>query len=234
MDASLSRSILRRGSGRRHAGPPLWLVATTYTFLFLAGLYPVTIFGGSRTSPGLGSPPRRSRRSSRRVRTLFGSARSAVRRGDSVGDFRRVSRQSSSVSWRARGRCLHCALRRHRDRRHDDCGVVCALGDGPTGRRAGPRRTSGTLLARSGVRRRRLRRSVRAPGRGHHDSGGVHEAHSEMDRRVGDCDCDLRRTELVYLMIPGALPLVPLARFPGFVWLIAIGFALPTSVSNAR
>ena len=36
----------------------------------------------------------------------------------------------------------------------------------------------------------------------------------------------------LYLMIPGALPLVPLARFPGFVWLIAIGFALPTSFAS--
>ncbi len=31
----------------------------------------------------------------------------------------------------------------------------------------------------------------------------------------------------LYMMIPDALPLVPLARFPGFVWLIAIGLALP-------
>jgi hypothetical protein len=31
------------------------------------------------------------------------------------------------------------------------------------------------------------------------------------------------------LMLPGALPLVPLTRFPGFVWIIAIGFALPSS-----
>ena len=37
----------------------------------------------------------------------------------------------------------------------------------------------------------------------------------------------------LYFMIPDALPLVPLTRFPGFVWLIAIGFALPTSVENA-
>jgi hypothetical protein len=36
----------------------------------------------------------------------------------------------------------------------------------------------------------------------------------------------------LYLMIPGALPLVPLTRFPGFVWLIAIGFALPTSLGK--
>src|SRR6266567_8270277 len=36
----------------RHAGPPLGLVATTFTVLFLAGLYPVTIFGGQPYFPG--------------------------------------------------------------------------------------------------------------------------------------------------------------------------------------
>ena len=36
-----------------------------------------------------------------------------------------------------------------------------------------------------------------------------------------------------YLMIPDALPLVPLTRFPGFVWLIAIGLALPTSIETS-
>ena len=37
----------------------------------------------------------------------------------------------------------------------------------------------------------------------------------------------------LYLMFPGALPLVPLTRFPGFVWLIAIGLTLPTSIDRA-
>jgi hypothetical protein len=37
----------------------------------------------------------------------------------------------------------------------------------------------------------------------------------------------------LFLMIPAALPLVPLTRFPGFVWLIAIGFALPASIASS-
>jgi hypothetical protein len=36
----------------RHAGPPLGLVATVFVILFLAGLYPVTIFGGKPYFPG--------------------------------------------------------------------------------------------------------------------------------------------------------------------------------------
>jgi hypothetical protein len=37
----------------------------------------------------------------------------------------------------------------------------------------------------------------------------------------------------LYMMVPGALPLVPLARFPGFVWIIAVGLALPSSAVRA-
>jgi hypothetical protein len=36
----------------RHAGPPLGPVATIFVLLFLAGLYPVTIFGGQPFFPG--------------------------------------------------------------------------------------------------------------------------------------------------------------------------------------
>jgi hypothetical protein len=36
----------------RHAGPPLWIPAAAYTLLFLGGLYPVTIFGGLPHFPG--------------------------------------------------------------------------------------------------------------------------------------------------------------------------------------
>lgn len=38
---------------RRHAGPPLGLVATIFVLLFLAGLYPVTMFGGRPFFPAL-------------------------------------------------------------------------------------------------------------------------------------------------------------------------------------
>jgi hypothetical protein len=36
------------------------------------------------------------------------------------------------------------------------------------------------------------------------------------------------------LVIPGALFLIPLTRFPSFVWLIFAGFTLPSRVGNAR
>jgi hypothetical protein len=36
----------------------------------------------------------------------------------------------------------------------------------------------------------------------------------------------------INLLTPKALFLVPLTRFPGFVWLIAAGFALPNSIQR--
>lgn len=36
------------------------------------------------------------------------------------------------------------------------------------------------------------------------------------------------------LVIPQALFLIPLTRFPGFIWLIAAGFALPTTVASVN
>lgn len=38
----------------RHAGPPLGIVATIFVLLFIAGLYPVTAFGGKPVFPGPG------------------------------------------------------------------------------------------------------------------------------------------------------------------------------------
>jgi hypothetical protein len=35
------------------------------------------------------------------------------------------------------------------------------------------------------------------------------------------------------MIIPQALFLIPLTRFPGFIWLIAAGFALPASARSA-
>jgi hypothetical protein len=37
----------------------------------------------------------------------------------------------------------------------------------------------------------------------------------------------------LYLMVPAALPLIPLARFPGFVWIIATGLAMPSSIERS-
>jgi hypothetical protein len=51
----INRSASSPGSPqslRRHAGPPLGPVAISFALLFLAGLYPVTVFGGLPYFPG--------------------------------------------------------------------------------------------------------------------------------------------------------------------------------------
>jgi hypothetical protein len=36
------------------------------------------------------------------------------------------------------------------------------------------------------------------------------------------------------ILVPRALPLIPLTRFPGFIWLIAAGFLLPDTIERER
>ena len=37
----------------------------------------------------------------------------------------------------------------------------------------------------------------------------------------------------INLIVPNALFLMPLTRFPGFIWLIAAGFAMPKTVARS-
>ena len=36
------------------------------------------------------------------------------------------------------------------------------------------------------------------------------------------------------ILVPKALPLIPLTRFPGFLWLTAAGFLLPSTIERDR
>lgn len=36
------------------------------------------------------------------------------------------------------------------------------------------------------------------------------------------------------ILVPKALPLIPLTRFPGFIWLIAVGFLLPSTIEREK
>jgi hypothetical protein len=36
------------------------------------------------------------------------------------------------------------------------------------------------------------------------------------------------------ILVPQALPLIPLTRFPGFLWLIIAGFLLPSTIERER
>ena len=45
-------SITAHTVASKHPGPPLWLLAILYTVLFIAGLFPVTMYGGLPYWPG--------------------------------------------------------------------------------------------------------------------------------------------------------------------------------------
>ena len=51
-----SASFPAPAASPRHAGPPLWMLAILYTVLFCAGLFPVTFFGGAPYWPGPAAP----------------------------------------------------------------------------------------------------------------------------------------------------------------------------------
>ncbi|MBV8572297.1 MAG: hypothetical protein JO319_16885 [Acidobacteriaceae bacterium] len=36
------------------------------------------------------------------------------------------------------------------------------------------------------------------------------------------------------ILLPQALPLIPLTRFPGFIWMIAAGFSLPSTIHRTK
>lgn len=52
-----SGSTLAAGPALKHPSPPLWLLALLYTVLFNCGLFPVTMYGGKPYWPGPWQPP---------------------------------------------------------------------------------------------------------------------------------------------------------------------------------
>ena len=235
MDASLSDRSRGGGSGRRHAGPPLWLVATTYTFLFLAGLYPVTIFGGQPHFPGPWESPET-------IAAFFQARPKAVRLCAFLQFGAAIPLGIFAASVASRLQFLGARA----------AGVSIALFGGIA--------TAVTMIAASSalwvmaqpgiVQDRAVLQAlywlVQAfGGAGFAVPFGLLVAGVTIPAAfmklipkwivvLGIVIAICGELSWLYLMIPGALPLVPLARFPGFVWLIAIGYALPTSVSNAR
>jgi hypothetical protein len=141
----------------RHASPPLGLVSAIYAVLFLAGLYPVTVFGGHPYFPGPWE-------SAGTILAFFRTRPDAVR--------------------------LCAALQ---------FGAAIPLG----------------IFSASIADRLRFL--------------GAHVAGTS---NIALAVCG--ELSWLNLLAPQFLPLVPLTRFPGFVWMIAVGVALPTTRAGAR
>ncbi|HEX2341846.1 MAG TPA: hypothetical protein VHI98_15325 [Vicinamibacterales bacterium] len=223
----------RDPSRPRHAGPPLGLVAAVYTVLFLAGLYPVTVFGGQPHFPGPWESPDT-------IAAFFQARPSAVRICAFLQFGAAVPLGIFTASIVSRLQFLGTRV----------AGVSIALFGGFA--------TAVTMMAASSVLWAMAQPGIaenRAViqalywldlglgGTGFSVPFGLLVAGVTIPAAfmklipkwivaLGIAVAICGELSWLYLMAPGMLPLVPLTRFPGFVWMIAIGFVLPTSMAR--
>lgn len=227
----MSSAAVSQSKLRRHPCPPLGPVACTYMLLFLAGLYPVTMFGGMPYFPGPWEPAQIivaffQARPSSVVLCAFLQFGSAI----PLGIF------TASIVSRMRFLGVQAA------------GVTIALFGGFA--------TAISMMIGSGFLITMARPEVsHNPDLtvalyyiGYHIGGpgfsvpfGLLMAgisipalfYKLVPRWISILGIALAVCgELSWLNIvfPQALFLIPLTRFPGFVWAIAVGFALPTAI----
>jgi hypothetical protein len=219
---------------RRHAGPPLWLMASAYTVLFLAGLYPVTIFGGRPYYPGPWE-------SAETIAAFFQARPMAVRICACLQFGAAIPLGIFTASIVSRLQFLGSRA----------AGVSIALFGGMT--------TAAMMMAASIALWVMAQPGIadNSPilhalywltqgfgGAGFSVPFGLLVAGVTIPAAfmrlipkwivvLGIAVAICGELSWLYMMVPGALPLVPLARFPGFVWIIAVGLALPSSAVRA-
>jgi len=218
-------------SGRvKHAGPPLWLMATIHTVLFLAGLYPVTIFGGEPYFPGPWESPAV-------IAAFFQARPTAVEICAFLQFGAAIPLGLFAASITSRLEFLGARV----------AGVSIAMFGGIT--------TAVMMMAASIALWTMVQPGVAADGpvlqvlywltQGFGGAGfsvpfGLFVAGVTIPAAImklvpkwiavlGMAIAVCGELSWLYFMIPDALPLVPLARFPGFIWLIAVGLALPST-----
>jgi hypothetical protein len=218
----------------RHASPPLGVLAIAYTVLFCAGLYPVTMFGGMPYFPGPWEPIQtiaaffQARPNAVLLCTFlqFGSAiplgiftASGVSRLKFLGvraagaDIALFGGFATAISMMIGSSLLWTMTRPEISHSQVAVEALYYVGYGIGG--PGFSVPFGLLIAGLSVPVLFMRLTPRwIP-----ISGLVIAAIGELS--------------WLNIMFPQALPLIPLTRFPGFLWLIALGFALPTTRASA-
>jgi hypothetical protein len=212
----------------RHAGPPLWLMAVAYTALFIGGLYPVTIFGGQPHFPG----PWESQET---IVAFFRTRADAARlcAGLQFGAAIPLGIFTATVVSRLQFLGVRAA------------GTWIALFGGVA--------TSITMLMAASVLWAMAQPGIANDGtlihalywivQGLGGSGfsvpfglliagvSIPAALGRLLPRwivwLGLVLAVCAELSWLYLLVPQALPLVPLTRFPGFLWMIAVGLTLP-------
>src|SRR5262245_507527 len=222
-----SRKESRPGQDRRrlrHAGPPLWLVASTHTLLFLGGLYPVTVFGGQPYFPGPWESPDT-------IAAFFQARPTAVRLCALLQFGAAIPLGIFAASTASRLQFLGSRV----------AGVSIAFFGGIA--TAVAMMTASIVLwvmtqpgiAESGAVLQALYWLAQGfGGAGFSVPFGILVAGVTIPAAfmqlipkwlvvLGGAVAICGGLSWLYLVVPGALPLVPLTRFPGFIWIIAIG-----------
>lgn len=219
----------------RHAGPPLGIVATVFVLLFIAGLYPVTVFGGSPVFPSPGKPIG--------VISAFFQARpSAVLFCAALHFGAAVPLGIFTATMVSRLRFL---------------GVRAAGTDIAF---AGGLATSIIMIAASSVlwtmsypgiaqepvllqALYRVQFALGGPGfsvpfgllmAGVSITAGLARVMPKWLVISGIVLAVMGELSWLDILFPKALLLIPLTRFPGFAWLIAVGFTLPSTIERAK
>ena len=218
----------------RHAGPPLGIVATIFVLLFNAGLYPVTAFGGKPVFPSPGE--------SRDIIVAFFQARpsavllcAALHFGAAIpfGIFTAtVVSQLRFLGVRAAG--AYIALFGGFATAFNMMAAASVLWT-----MSYPGIAQDSTLVQALYR---VQFALGGPGfsvpfglliAGVSVTAGFSKLLPKWIVVLGLALAVVGELSWLDILFPKALFLIPLTRFPGFVWLIAAGFALPKTVTRA-
>lgn len=231
----MSTSANASASVQRHASPPLGIVAIVFTVLFCAGLYPVTVFGGTPHFPGPYEP-------AETIVSFFQLRPKAVLLCAFLHFGSSVPLGIFTASVVSRLRFLGVKAAGATIALYGGFGAAFAIAAGSIAL---------STLAHPGIAQdATLTQALYFLDFG---LGGV-----GYSVPLGLLMAGVSITALFYRLLPRwivvlgialavcgelswlnlefpwAVFLLPLTRFPGFVWLIAAGFALPTTVARAN
>jgi hypothetical protein len=212
----------------KHAGPPLWLLASLYALLFLAGLAPVTMFGGMPYWPGPWEAPDVitsffQTQSSRVLTCVFLQTGATV----CLGLFTAVVvSRLQFLGIRAAG--VYIAL----------FGGFLTVFDGMAASFAAWTVTRPVIAhdPQSILVLNYLGYALGGPGfsipmgllmAGVSVSAGIKKLIPRWVMVLGLFLAACGELSVFHMISPQLLFLIPLTRFPGFIWIVAVGFALP-------
>lgn len=223
-----SASPLTTVNRLKHPGPPLWLLALLYTVLFNAGLFPVTMYGGMPYWPGPWQPAADivsffQTQSSRVLTCVFLQTGAVI----CLGLFTAVVvSRLQFLGIRAAG--VYIALLGGFLTVFDSLGAGMATW---TLIRPVIQQTPSSILALN-----YFSCALGGPGfsipmgllmAGVSVSAGFSKLIPKWVMILGLFLAACGELSVFHLIFPQLLFLIPLTRFPGFIWIIAVGFTLP-------